>query len=119
MPALVEGLGDIPVDDVLSRRQLQRGKEDSRNLSCNELPAGLRSLLFNIGRVAQRTPPEQDVLSPVLSLRHPPAYWFKYFRAAELRYEQPERIAIYPGVCPHVAAGTGASLDEARQLQFA
>ncbi len=116
---LVEAFGNRPVDSVLPWSQFQRGKEDPGNFSGNELPAGLCSLLLDIGRVAQRTSPKQNVLTAILRLRHPAANRFKNFRPAELRDQQPERIAIYPRVCAHVAAGTGAPLDDSRQLQFA
>lgn len=57
-PGLVENFADGAVDRVLPWGQFERGKKDPRNFSRNKLAAGLRSLLFDIGRIAQRTPPK-------------------------------------------------------------
>ena len=48
----VEDPGDGLVECVLPRSQFQRGEEDAGHLPRHKLPAGLRSLLFDMGRVA-------------------------------------------------------------------
>lgn len=112
-PGFVETIGDGPVDSVLPRSQFQRSKKDPGDFSRNELTAGLGSLLFNVGRVSQGASPQENVLATVLCLGHPAANGFKNFRAAELRDQQPERIAVCASVRAHVAAGAGTSLDKA------
>ena len=47
-PSPIENLSNSPIDGVLLRRELQRRKENTRNLFGDELTASVGCLLFDV-----------------------------------------------------------------------
>jgi len=113
-PGLVQSLGDGPVDRVLLRGQFERREKHSRYLLRNELSTGLRGLQLNVGLIAEGTAPQEDMVTPMLSLGHAATQWFEDFRTAQFGDQKAEGITAGSGVRTNVTARSGPTFDDSR-----